>query len=156
MDMIYPMSEDNLVKEMICTFHGIPKGENKETYSEEYLRKAAEDKDREFELTILKKEKNDILMKGIAYTDRYFLIREKNDKIEYWEIEKDFNMESAIEFMKDWDKHYPFESNISPCELRFMNDEEVQAIARKLLADGIKPEYVKNITGLTLEEISKL
>ena len=145
------MNNDNLVREMICTFHKIPKEDDISYFKEDSIREA-----NETEVIILKKDKNDILMKVIWHKDDYSLIRDKDNKIDVWQVREDFNIESAIEFMKWWDKIYPVESNISPFELRFKGFEDLQKAARGLLAKGIKPKYVKNITGLSLEEIHKL
>ena len=152
------MSEDNLVKEMICTFHRIPKGKDKVKFREKYVREVIET-GYEAELTIFKKEKNETLFKlavGPADCTEYSLTREKDGKIDVWFVKEDFNLESAIEFMKGWDKIYPIENTFSPCELRFKGLKKLQAVARKLLAKGIKPKYIKNITGLPLKEILKL
>jgi len=144
------MPKNNAVKELNCNFHKIPKGDEKENYREKFLRECDG-----LELKILKREKNDTLIKACS-TSEIYLIRDINDKVDVWRLSEDFNMESAIEFMQKWDKIYPIESNISPCELEYKGFEEKQKAARSLLAEGIKPEYVKNITGLPLEEIQKL
>ena len=93
------MSSKNLVEKLTCSWHAVPKGEYKENYNEDYIREAPNT-----ELTIYKKEENDILMKVIWLNERYHLIRDKNGKMDVWQIKTDFNHESAIAFMDHWDK----------------------------------------------------
>ena len=106
--------ENNETNELKCVKHEIPKGEYKELFFLEKLKEW----DNSVE-TIYINERNVKLFKVFCLNEKYTLIRHKNNKVEAWEFEEDFNLISALKFMKTWDKIYPFENRVSVAPLAY-------------------------------------